>query len=262
MSDEGLVQHGKVAVARLLCAPAIGRLVAWWYSDQLPSGRCVIHTAERVIRAEVKAAIFWRFYESAEIRFVERHLPTDVDVVELGASIGVVSAHIARRLERGRSLVCVEANPQLLDALQTNATSNSRGARVSVSHGAISYDAATEVSFAIGERNIDSRLAGGPAGGVSVPVLTLSGVLRAHQLGEYALVTDIEGAEAFVFRDDAKALGRCRIIVAELHDMDVDGTRVRPDDFVRQLEQLGFDLIERHGPVIAMTRRTPWKTKA
>ena len=72
--------------------------------------------------------IFWGFYESAELRLIRKHLPATLDVVELGGSLGVVAAHIGQRLEPGRQLISVEANPALIEALRTNITRSASGA--------------------------------------------------------------------------------------------------------------------------------------
>ena len=49
-----------------------------------------------------RAMIFWGFYESAEIRLIEKYFDGKTDVIELGSSMGIVSTHIAKKLVAGK----------------------------------------------------------------------------------------------------------------------------------------------------------------
>src|SRR5690349_5654721 len=81
----------KALVARLLCNALTGRLIAAMHRDRIPFGRLTIDTAHGVISARTKARIFFGIYESAEVRCIRTRLRNDLDVVELGSSIGVLS---------------------------------------------------------------------------------------------------------------------------------------------------------------------------
>jgi hypothetical protein len=83
-----------------VCNRAIGNLVGLLFRDHLPCGDCVIDASGPGIAPESKAAILFGLYERSEVRFVERWLNRDLHVVELGASIGVASCHIACLLAR------------------------------------------------------------------------------------------------------------------------------------------------------------------
>lgn len=247
-----MLHRAKVLIASALCQPPVGRLLGQLLRDRIPNRGCVIDVADPAVSASIKARLFFGFYESAEIRFVQRYLPRNIDVVELGASLGGVSAQIARKLEPGRRLVCVEANAVLLPLLELNVRANAKGVDLMVLHGAIDYASSAEtVAFMKAEQNIDSRLAreGEESRSVSVPRIDLSWLLEHHRIGDYVLVSDVEGAEAGLIQCDKPALARCRLIIAELHATRFKGGDLGVDDLVRGLEERGFAVVDRRGPV-------------
>ena len=251
----GLALRLKIFTASQLCHPAIGALAGTLFHDRIPNRGCVIDVADSVVPPSAKASLFWRFYESAEIRFVRRYLPPDADVVELGASLGAVSAQIAKRLNPGRRLICVEGNAALLPLLDRNIRRNSRGAAHHVVNGAVDYSTAQElVPFRIDEQLIFSRLAGAadPADCPLVPRVTLASLLAEHGVGEYTLVSDIEGAEAGIIEADAGALANCRLVIAELHDCRFLGRRFKIEDLVGAMQHRGFRVVDRHGAVCVL----------
>jgi FkbM family methyltransferase len=235
-----------------LCSQSVGRLVGLLFRDRVPSGDCVIDLSGPGIAAESKAAILFGLYERSETRFVERWLPRDLDVVELGASIGVVSCHIARLLGGRRRLICVEANGRLIQQAERNIAINGWSHRVVFVHGAIDYSngdlSAARFSVAA-HNNLGSRLTPRDATGesIDVPVVTLSQILLNHGIGDFALVCDIEGAEAGLIENDARALSRCRFIVIELHEANDGGVRADLNDMIGALESLGFVMRARSG---------------
>src|SRR5690349_24825010 len=66
------------------------------------------------------AAVFWGFYESAEIRLIKKYFDGHSSVIEFGSSVGVVSAHVASAMKPGHRMICVEANPSLVSSIEKN----------------------------------------------------------------------------------------------------------------------------------------------
>jgi FkbM family methyltransferase len=243
----------KKAAASVLCSPLSGWLLSLVFGGRIPHRGARIEVPPRG-DPRVAAALFWGTYESAEIRYVRAHLQGDLDVVELGSSLGGVSSEIARRLQPGRRLVCVEANPELLAILGRNLQRNAPQVQVQLVHGAISYDGQPEVEFAIGESNLSSHV-GSNARARRVPAVTLGGVLAQAGLGEFALVSDIEGAEAGLFELDAPAMARCRLLIIELHDVHHAGNHHTPDTLITLIERrTGMRLLARYGEVCTFVR--------
>lgn len=225
-----------------------------WYvvrrrGGMVSSHGCLIDTNDPAVTPWVRSLIFWGFYERPELRFVRRYLRAHLDVVELGGSLGVVTAQIGRRLEPGRRLVSVEANPDLIELLEKNANRNAPALRLTVLNRAIAYSGTpvdfVEISF--GNSNLAAWISqpSERSRARRIPVATLSGLLASHEIGPYALVSDIEGAEAgFLLRDPA-ALDRCALLIIELHDTEFEGRRLSIADLVRIVTQeRGFALVE------------------
>jgi FkbM family methyltransferase len=244
----------KSLAARALCHPIVGTIVGRWYKDEIPDRRgCTIRTPPPVAPA-VKAMLFWKMYESAELRFVEAHLRSDLDVLEVGASIGVVGAHIARRLGEKRKLVCVEANPSLMSILEENVRSNAPRATLSFKNAAISYSGAPDVELTLGKTNLGGAVGKDGDRRVKVKAMTVSEILREESLGDFCLVSDIEGAESGIIRQDREALERCKQIIIELHDTAVDGQRVTFSDLASWVVAAGFRTKAQYGPVYVFER--------
>lgn len=107
----------KAHLAELLCKDWMGRVLARTLKDHVPFRGINIDTSSAVFSDRVKAQMFWRVYESAECRFVQRYLVGAQYAIELGSSLGVVSSHVASVMRDGGRLICVEANPALIPAI-------------------------------------------------------------------------------------------------------------------------------------------------
>lgn len=243
---------------RLLLGPGMGSLVSAVFRGRVP---CLRFPGPRV-RLEGTppshaAAVFFGVYEGAEIRFIHEDLRRDLDVVELGSSIGVVASHLVRHLEPGRRVICVEANPDLLPLLEKNVRANALSAEPHFVHAAIDYEHA-EVSLVTGMTNLGGRTVGRDVAGRRthrVPTTTLGSLVERFDLGAYALVSDIEGAEWGFVRNDRKALEGCRQLVLEMHG-EREGDETKVDELARIVsDELGFVLRKRHGPVGFFERR-------
>jgi FkbM family methyltransferase len=250
----------KTAVAGLLCQPLVGRVVARMLHDRITSAGCDVDTSPAAISPSIKASLFWGLYESAEIRFVQRYLRTDLDVVELGSSLGVVTCHIRRILPPGRRIVCVEADSSLLPILKSTLQRNACAGNVTIVTGAIDYAPANRAGalFVPGPTSIEGRLAAAGEAGAHVRVrpLTLSDVLQRGGIdGAFTLVCDIEGAEAEVAVHEEAALARCQQAIVELHPATLDNAPVGPDELLdRFIGRHGFHLRDRRGSVCVLER--------
>jgi FkbM family methyltransferase len=244
----------KLWLARQLCRSVVGRLIGWLHGDRIPTAGLVVSTAGGHIAPSIKARIFWGLYESAEVRYVRRYLRTDLDVVELGSSIGVVSAHIAKTIQPGFRLICVEANASLLPYLECNLATNVPEVPAIVHHAAVSYERPpnSQGTLVLGNDHLMAKLSEtrrGGGSGISVPFTTLRELLKTYSVQEYALVCDIEGAEAGLLRDDGQALSTCQQIIIELHDTFIDGVPVSISDMRGMLERQGFQQHAAYGGV-------------
>lgn len=240
------------AVGSALIRPEIGRVAARLLHNRIPFRGLTVDTSDPLVHDGVKAALLFQAYESAEYRFVKRYLLPDRDALELGGSIGVMTATIRGLLDPGRRHVVVEADPRLIRILRRNLELNGRR-NVEVEEAAIAYGT-DYVSFAIGPNSLGGKIDNGEAAGetIEVPAVTLAELVERHALDGFCLVSDVEGVEWQILREDAGALTRAQRIIIEAH------ARERFGGYGAFLEELPkaipFREIDRYGCVAVFDR--------
>jgi FkbM family methyltransferase len=245
----------KARAAKIVAGDAAGRLIG-------PATRYKVrhHGLEFDVRCDdfaptVRAQMFWGAYEGAETRMVRSLLRGASTVVELGSSLGVTAAHIAAAMAPGGRLVCVEANPRLVPGLRSRMLRCNPALEVEVIHAAVASRCGT-AALTVARQTTGSRLgrARPDETTVQVPALTLRELLNRAGIGEFDLVSDIEGAEASFLLDDPGVLDRCGRAVLELHDTCADGRQVTVSDLIGATAAAGYTILRRHGPVVALAR--------
>lgn len=246
----------KVAIGSWLFHPAIGRALTWRYHGLIPFGndRFELRTGNHVSYKET-ARLFWGYYEKSERLLVLRHLRSDLDVIEVGSGVGVISCCILRAQAPEKFLVCVEANPAAAATLLQNIRRNYPGRQfVRIVNGAIDYSGAKIASLQVDENLISSSVRQAGNSVTAVPALTLSQLQEDSSLESFALVCDIEGAEAGLLENEAKVLESCKQIIIELHATRFKGNTYSISDLRRLIENMGFALRARRGNVFAYER--------
>ncbi len=198
------------------------------------------------------ASVFWGFYESAEIRFVEKYFTGGVDAIELGASSGIVSSHIISKLKNNeRQFIAVEANHYLQSICFENIKRQNSKAKISQLNYAIHYGNES-IRFAISE---DPTVSGISVSGmkgnnaIEIKTTTLKKILQTQNIGTYALFCDIEGAEIEIFFNEEEALDSCKFLFIELHDTKYNCTQYTTRDLSLLIEKKGFRIVDQYGPV-------------
>lgn len=242
-----------------LCNPVFGWLLRAACHQRIRYRDCIIDVSSDLVTLSNVARLFWGFYEGYELEFIRRFLGRDLDVIELGSSLGVTSCHIRRILEDQRKLVCVEANPNLISLLRLNLALNFPGRHIPIVNAAIDCTkGGSEVKIELNHNSLFSKLAAATDSALPtcvVPTTTLSSLIRDHEIGNYALVCDIEGGEAGIIMHDRVDLGRCRQVIIELHSVVLDGRRVTVEQLSEALQRRhGFSLRARRGHVFVFER--------
>lgn len=194
-------------------------------------------------------------YEEPERGLISRHLDPRLPVVELGGSLGIVSAYVGSLLMPEPSYTIVEANPRILDTCRANAASTRPDAPLSVIHAAIAYDT-DSVTFTTSDNTQGNHIAApGTPGTMTVPAMTLSSVVAGH-VGDsdYTLIMDIEGAEMAVMAKDGDAFARCALAVIEVHPRVFAARGESLDQFMALAKKAGMRLIDRDGDSLAFAR--------
>ena len=249
----------KKIVVGFLCQPAVGRLLAFAFRDRISCQGCVIDTSSDIVTPKVKAMLFWRIYESAEIRFVRQYLNRDLDVIELGSSLGVVTCQIRKRMSGSHRLVSIEAHPELARQVKSNLRINGLDKKVSVINKAIAYHPSQRKTafYVFSGSNLTGHIAERQNGarGLKVEATTLSQIIDENGISAYALVSDIEGAEAGFIIHDQEALKKCRQIIIELHDTSINGVAIGTKQMCDRLTgEHGFTLRDQYGPIYVFER--------
>ena len=242
----------KIRMARSVELKPIGIAIGKVSDERIPSRGLRINS--RGLAPEVKSQLLFRTYESAEIRAVCRHLRSDLDVIELGASIGVLSCHIRRKLAIDRHLYAVEPDPDLVKSIEQNLKAHGLRPGVTIVNRAISKNLGGQ-KFIQGNTNLSghaTQLSTNET--ITVATLTLGDLIAQFGIGEYALVCDIEGSEAELIAGEFAALDKCEQIIVELHRREDSD----PERLIQQLRRRhGFNLQARYGNVHVLARSAP-----
>ncbi len=254
-----VVSRTKIKIYKTLCRPAVGRFVARAFRNRIHNGGCVIDIGSPLVAPEVKASLFWGFYEKAEIKFINRYLRRDLDAVELGGSLGVVTCQLRKRIDDCRRIVCIEANPELAALIRRNLNLNQLNENVSVIAKAIDYEAPGqgEVFFVSGEDSLGGRVTRRQTAenGFVVEETTLSQILHEHNIADYVLISDVEGAEVGIAMCEGEALKRCKQAIIEFHAATFEGNAVSVEQMCRVfIDVHGFKLRDQHREVCVFER--------
>jgi FkbM family methyltransferase len=218
-----------------------------------------ISTDLAIFSPYTRAELFWGLYERAECVYIDRYIHGSDRVLELGGGLGVSSAHIAAGLAPRAQLLCVEANPAFVPAIERNVVPHVRrlNLRARVLNAALAADAdfvhlrTDDNPFA---SHVTARRPSEGRDGVIVPSRSLSSLIKELSSLPYDLVCDIEGAEAaFILGGDDDGLAECRRLVIEVHRCSLHGKFYTADDLLDVLRnRWGFQLLECKGPVAAL----------
>jgi len=197
-------------------------------------------------------------YEREEAAFVKAYLPASAPVIELGGSLGVVSALIGSRLDQDVTHLILEANPDLIDICAENASQRGARSATQVVNAALSYEG-PQVSFTMGENEHVSRLSSTPkpiTGGRTITVETVTLAALHARIGMpegYSLVCDIEGAEIAMVDNDAETLSKAGLIILETHPAFYADGATEATALCARITSLGFTEAAREGAVVVFT---------
>jgi len=197
-----------------------------------------------------KSTLWFGLHELEERALMERCMPVDLPVVELGGGLGVVSCLSNRRLKVPDCHVVVEAMPSMAALLERNRDLNQ--CRFEVLNAALAYDSPV-VKFGVNSSFVDSRVNGEFGAVVFVPSTTLGQIVERAGFDRFSLICDIEGAEADLMRHESALIAeRGDFALIEIHPavLGEDGAA----QVVERFEQAGFCLTKRIGSNWAFVR--------
>ncbi len=250
----------KSRVAQVLSHPLVGSVISSAYGNRIPNMGVVIDTSSPAFSPRVKAQLAFGIYEGAEIGFIRKYLRGYAKILELGSSLGVTASHVLDVAAAGAEVVCVEANPRLLPALRAtvSAAATRAGATARTIHGAVP-DSPDGGSLAL-TLTLDRRShLGSRTGEIPAQVQATRFRVPAVDLGSlvadwtrYAVICDIEGAEAALILSAQPALTGASRVVIELHDTCYRGAAVSVAQLRIKLLDLGFRIVDEKGRVLVL----------
>ena len=248
----------KKATLKLVCSPPFELGISSWYRGVIPFRGLAIDTSNELVPKSIAPRLYWKFYERAEVDFVEAYLRPDIPVVELGSCIGVVACCIVKKKKRKTKLVSVEANPRLREVIIGNLNRNGLMQNVEVVTGAIDYSGSETIGLVVSEDAVGTHVErGGEIATTEVPALQLNGILTDHGIdSDFALVCDIESAEADIVQFDADALAKCQQIIMEFHPGKYGPWNTNFESLKKRIESLGFEVLASRGDVLCFERKS------
>jgi hypothetical protein len=73
--------------------------------------------------------------------------------------------------------------------------------------------------------------------------------------GPFALVSDIEGAEAGMFIEEDTSLDECKQIIIEVHDTIYNDKKLGRKEVVEKIKSNGFEVTDEYGPVFCFENK-------
>jgi FkbM family methyltransferase len=211
-----------------------------------------VFIGDKYISNEIVSALYFKFYESAEIRLLQKHLITSIPIIEVGASIGIVGTLCA--LKSNNPIYSIEANPKAIPFIEKNFALNGILDSVIINK-AISYENSQFIEFGFGRTNLHGSLNKSDEK-IKVETITLSELTDIYHISKYVLLADIEGAEVQILLNENTLNERCEQILIELHDTEYLGEKYSVEDIHKIILKRGYRCLERDGNCFAYLRDT------
>ena len=243
----GLLEAFQVSVVN----PLYGVWVERVRDDVVRRDGLAFHLDEEGVSTFTKGAIARRRHERQERTLLERHVPPETNVIELGGGVGYLTAIVDRRVDG--AVIVVEANPDLVPLLERNRAANDLdyeivNAAYAPEREAVTFPVASNYKFSSRHKRSGNTTV--------VPATSLERLVRRYDLDACALIVDVEGDEIELVREELDVLESvCDWLLIEFHAKmtgyeAVDTTR-------RRLETAGFRSLDRRPGVELFVAEEP-----
>lgn len=201
--------------AKILSYDEVGRWAARLGNRASVDG-VAVQLDNRLLTEYFKGMLVLGWYENYERSIIQKYLPTNEPVIELGASIGVVSCIVNSRLTRPDQHVVVEANPALIPTLKKNRALNR--CSFTIIEAALGYGSASISFFSNGVSLLGSIYHGGGQK-MEVPTRSLQAIAENAGFQHFTLISDIEGSEIGLIEHEMDFIrNHVGLILIEAHD--------------------------------------------
>lgn len=256
----GLKLAIKKAIVKTICSPPVAEGIFRRFDGQIPFRGLVIDTRHPHVPRSVVPRLYWKLYERAEVDFVSDYLRPDLPAIELGGCLGVVACCVARKQKDRARLISVEANPHLREVILKNLNRNQVADNVEVMPGAIDFSGEKTAQIVVAQDAVGTHVQRDvncekEQGTETVPAVQLGSLLTEHGIdGDYALVCDIESAEADIILSGHDALANCQQIIMEFHPGMYAAWDTNYESLRDRILSWGFEIKAIRGDVVCFER--------
>ena len=237
----------------------------WYWPAEVNLDGAVIRLRNTPYSFGVRLHLKKGLYEKGERQFIAQTVKPGMQVLELGGSIGVVTAVLAHKVGPTGRVVSVEASPRLA-AFSRGWLEKDGRVKVVVGYAfpvwqlpeGLRVESFTGDEVSLGGRvdfNVsDGAAANPPAGEASSRTYDIETLCRENDLRPDALVIDIEGSEALLLKTPPRLPATIKIVVAEMHPWAYPNGEADLERMMNTLREEGFALGARTEDVVLLQR--------
>lgn len=208
--------------------------------------------------ARTRRRVMRGLYEPSERDLISQFIQPGDQILELGASVGIVSCFLTRQSSPNGRLVSVEADARLEQPFRRQLQANQMSATwihalcCPLWQNEVPSAIASQ-TFAASSKTLSGRAVTSHSAQASVPWLTPLAIARQTNLVPTAWIVDIEGSEAVWAELPPQIPPSIRIVIAEFHPR-LTGARIAGQAAQAILNE-GFSIAGLHESVVAFQRK-------
>lgn len=231
----------KKYIAKVIVNNFIGSIISLFYQNKIKFNNLIIDISNKVIKKKIAASLFFKTYESAEVRFISKYLQNyDGIIVELGSSIGVVTSTIAKANPKAE-IFSFEADNRFISIIENNLKINEIK-NVKCFNEIIGSEGYV---FSVGDDNTMGKIVKGEKGNTNFK--NLSSLLKTHSISDFVLISDIEGAEYFFLFEESDLFQKCNLMIIELHPIEINDELITVNQMIERIKLIGFEVLAIYG---------------
>jgi hypothetical protein len=233
------------------------RLTALWPEKFVTSDGVQVLLRNPLVSRNARERLWLGGYETNERLMIRQFIYPGDAVLELGASIGIVSSLIGIRIGPQGHLACVEGDSKLEEAFVCQTRLN--GLAPILIHGMACPIWGSDIpesikaqGFAASEDTLKGQASSTVKASTSIPWLNGNDMIEAAGFAPSALVIDIEGGEVVWTTVAPRIPGEVKTIIMEVHPR-IMGEKAAGET-IQALVDEGFRIVAFIGSVFALQR--------
>jgi FkbM family methyltransferase len=218
------------------------------YKKKIIFKNCIINIIN-VDRINLVRLLFG-YYESAEARLLKKYFISDLDFIDIGAGIGVMSSYYSKNNPKHKKIICVEAIKNNVPIIKKNLEENKVRNFYLENKIFLSYKSKIK-KFQINKDFTASKLINSKESINTNNYCNFNYLKNKYKLTEFQSLIDIEGEELNFKNQDFKFLYKSKKLIIELHTKN----RILINKFIKKLNLISkLNLIEKDGNAYYFSR--------